>query len=63
MSRRFFLEGWKFGVYLIVPIGLAIGVTVPSIREKVLSQFSLSYPVDRPGEDLEKLKHLKEKRQ
>jgi hypothetical protein len=75
MSKKGLLEALKFGVYLAVPIGLAVAITVPSFRKRVLGkssprarfcvshvstdQLGLKYPV-REERSQEQLKRLQE---
>ena len=64
MSRRFFLEGYKFGLYLIVPISLAVCTAIPGVREKIFRDFlRLPYPneKERDQEQLEKLRQITRK--
>ncbi len=37
--KKGLIEIFKFGVYLAVPIGLALAITVPTFRRNVLSEF------------------------
>ena len=61
------LEALKFGVYLAVPVGLAVTVAVPSVRRRLLSDLGLAYPRDeeRPAatrQELQRLQELAERR-
>ena len=56
------LEGFKFAVYLAVPIGLAVSITVPSIRQRVLRDLGLNYPrQEERGTSPEDLRKLQER--
>lgn len=64
MAKRFFLEGYKFGLYLVIPISLAVVAAVPSFREYVFSDFlRLPYPKEeeRNQEQLQKLRQIARK--